>query len=318
MNVRAPLRLCLTLLLLAGLAGCATPYRSGPGDGVYYERPTRSVGVAYVDPLLYPFWSLDYFYYSRYYHPYSVLVNRYDPWYYPYPGWYYGYHPGRHHVGHRGRLYYPWNRYGSRYAGYQPWRTGVHLSFSYTYGFGDFGWRRPERDLHRVRDIDARLNELQTRRSFAIRSQRPDRDLVPVVQQRFPVTHRRGVGGASLRRDTPQYPRQIDRRDRGARAGLLERLRSADRGLRRLDPSPVPRPSTRPDRSAPVLRIGDGPSRSAPVERPSRPVSRPTRPTRDPAPTRREAPPTRSRRPSSPPPQRGNRNPRRIDRNERD
>ena len=61
-------RLLMALGLLFALSACVTYHqpRYG-GDGVYFDqyyRPARAVVV--VDPFLYPYWSLDYFYSSRF------------------------------------------------------------------------------------------------------------------------------------------------------------------------------------------------------------------------------------------------------------
>lgn len=280
----------LAILLLGA---CASHYPAGD-RGVYYEVPEyRSPRVAYIDPLLYPYWSLDYFYYSRYYHPYSMLVHRWDPWYYPYPGWYYGYRPGPHFAGHGGRLYYPWQRYTNRYAGYHPWRSGIHLSFGYR---DDSRHNAP----HRVREVDARLRELETRRSLAIRGQRPARPLLPAASPWLPATGR----SAAWRRDQLRRPpRATGSRSADQRQDRIERLRAADRSTRtpRRDQryrerGPVAPPPTRETR--PRLRQTEPttPVRQRPVE-PAPPRSRPRRePTREPAraPTRTR-PPQRAR-----------------------
>jgi len=279
------------------LGGCASYY---PTDdrGVYYEVPEyRSPRVAYVDPLLYPYWSLDYFYYSRYYHPYSVLVHRWDPWYYPYPGWYYGYRPGPRFVGHGGRLYYPWQRHTNRYAGYRPWQSGRHLSF----GYRDHSRHR---DPHRVRELDARLRELETRRSLAVRGQRPERALVPAASPWLPAT---GRSAARRRGDLQRPPRSgpgtrtIGERSAESRQRRIERLRAVDRSARTPQRSrregahgPVAPPrevrprSRRTEPSAPV--------RQHPIEPTPPPRSQPRRtPAREPA-----RAPTRTRPPQRP------------------
>ncbi|RFF30984.1 hypothetical protein [Wenzhouxiangella sediminis] len=291
--------LVLAALLALLLGGCATYYPAND-RGVYYEVPEyRGSRVTYVDPLVYPYWSLDYFYYSRYYHPYSVVVHRWDPWYYPYPGWYYGYWPGPGYAGHRSRIHYPWYRYTDRYAGYRPWRSGIHLSF----GYYDYD-RRVTRD--RVRELDARLDEVQTRRSQAIRDQRPDRRLLPGASPWLPATGR----SAAYRRDELRRPprpgpgtRAADGRSETQRRALIERLRTDDRDARMPQRSPreLPRrtepPPTDYRDTGPRQRSAEPtpPVRQRPVE-PSPPRSRPQRmPEREPArtPTRRR-PPQRS------------------------
>lgn len=285
------------------LAGCASYYPTGD-RGVYYEVPEyRSTRVAYVDPLLYPYWSLDYFYYSRYYHPYSVLVHRWDPWYYPYPGWYYGYRPGPRFAGHGGRLYYPWYRYTDRYAGYRPWHSGIYLTSGYRYN-NRYDNRHNNRQL-RVRELDARLHELETRRSLAARGRRPERGLVPSASPWLPAT---GRGAAYRRGDVRRPPRpdpgrrSAGDRSPGQRQALIERLRAADRsartpqrGERERTRRPVSPPPAREIRLRPRRTEPATPVRQQPVE-PAPPRNRPRRtPSREPAraPTRTR-PPQRS------------------------
>jgi hypothetical protein len=289
-------RLAIAALLTVSLSallmgGCATYYSAGD-RGVYYERPPyRASRVVYVDPLLYPYWSLDYFYYSRYYHPFSVVVHRYDPWYYPSPGWYYGYWPGPRFAGHYGRHYYPWTRFGGRYAGYHPWRPGLFLSFGYFDGH-----RHDRRD--RIHELDARLGELETRRSLAVRSQRPGRGLTrPVTGPWIPATGRSSArsrdGGSPSPNGIGVRLRAEDLRTEYDRRALLERLRAADRSIRpagrdeRLRRSPVepPRRSTAPREPvvspAPPSRqrpVDPSPPRSRPPRRPERETVRPPRP----------------------------------------
>ncbi len=88
--IRPPLTGLLAALLLTSLSGCATYYQPRYGhDGVYFDQPVaaRASSVVYVDPWIYPFWSIDHFYFSRHYQPYSVVHHRYSPWYRPHPGW---------------------------------------------------------------------------------------------------------------------------------------------------------------------------------------------------------------------------------------
>lgn len=86
--------LALGLLGLV-LSGCATYHqpRYG-GDGVYFDQwhaAPRQVVV--VDPMIYPFWSLDFFYFSRFHYPYRSPFFVHDPWFfhdpwmYPRRGW---------------------------------------------------------------------------------------------------------------------------------------------------------------------------------------------------------------------------------------
>ena len=101
MTSRSIARLFALAALAGLLSGCASQFQPRYGhDGIYYDQPQRVVHHVSPNPAVYPFWSLDWFYFSRHYHPYSVVVSAHDPWFYPYPGWYYGYRPGfRSHVG---------------------------------------------------------------------------------------------------------------------------------------------------------------------------------------------------------------------------
>ncbi len=292
------LTLRLPALALAGLllAGCAT-YHGTRDDGVYYEAPNDRGSAVRVDPTLYPYWSLDYFYYSHYYHPYSVLVDRFDPWYYPYPGWYYGYRPGPRHVGQFGHFRYPWYRLGNRYAGYRSWH----------HGHWDHDRHPRERydGRNRVRQIDARLRALETRRSLSIRGQRPDRRLTPRTSPWLPATGR----GAALRRDElrrPPPPVRPGTRSVGPggeaerRQDLIERLRAVDRSTRLPERSsdrrptspPTPRQETRPRQRT----VNPGaPARQRPAE-PAPPRSTPQRRGgREPAPPANRARPPQGR-----------------------
>ncbi|MFC1695684.1 hypothetical protein ACFL1C_06115 [Pseudomonadota bacterium] len=97
------MRLLLQILLLAVLAGCASPYRpvyiSSEGD-YYIEEQTTQAGyygsgsILYADVGFYPWWITAY-------HPYAF--SYYSPYFYPYyfsvwnpPGYspFYGYHRG--------------------------------------------------------------------------------------------------------------------------------------------------------------------------------------------------------------------------------
>ena len=123
---------------------------------MYFDQPrSHAHTVVISDPLVYPYWSLDYFYFSRFYHPYSVVVAHHDPWFYPYPGWYYGYRPGpRGAFAVRGSFFYPWHSFGFSYVGYRPWRP------HYVY-YPVYVQPRPPAD--RVREIDDRLRAIDAR-----------------------------------------------------------------------------------------------------------------------------------------------------------
>lgn len=289
-NLRTGIIVRAAALALAGLvlAGCSTHYGTRD-DGVYYQTPSYRSSA--VDPTLYPYWSLDYFYYSHYYHPYSVVVHRFDPWYYPYPGWYYGYGPGPRLVGDFGHFGYPWYRHGNRYAGGYPWHYGGHWGYD---------------SRNRVRQIDARLRELETRRSLSIRSQRPDRRLPQGASAWLPATGR----GSAIRRDDLRRPPPVRPGTRAAERGgetgnrqaLIERLRAADRGTglpeRNREHRPASPPPTIPDiRARDRTTEPTTPSRRRPADL-SPPRSAPPRSSgREPAraPTRTRPPQSRPR-----------------------
>lgn len=268
--------------LLAGLAlvlvgACATYQQPRYGDeGVYYDDryyPARS--AAYINPVYYPYWSLDYFYFSHYYHPYSVLVFHHDPWFYPYPGWYYGYRPGvRFSLGfHFGSpFYYPWHPFGFHYHHFHPWRPiFVHHHH-----------RRFVKDP--VRRTDLRLRDLQRLDAAVARGEMPrrlsDRLRLHAQMTRAVGSPRQSVSGGMPRRDAGATPRRgaVDRSSRGSRAAgpAAQPPRSRGGGVRMRQQRPA-RPSRhdrhpqaavgteamphggsrRPMRSAPALIPGD-------------------------------------------------------------
>ena len=145
--------------LALAVTACATYYQPRYGsDGVYFDQARSQPRTVIVsDPLAYPYWSLDYFYFSRFYHPYSIVVSHQDPWFYPYPGWYYGYRPGpRSSLAFSGSFYYPWYSFGFGYASYRPWRPHyVH------YPHHRPGSNRPP--THRVHELDERLRAIDAR-----------------------------------------------------------------------------------------------------------------------------------------------------------
>ncbi|MFW6341248.1 MAG: hypothetical protein ACOC0Q_10305, partial [Wenzhouxiangella sp.] len=176
------------VILLAALASsaCVTYHQPRYGaDGVYFDQThhqPRALVVA--DPLLYPYWSLDYFYFSRHYHPYSVAVSAFDPWYYPYPGWYYGYRPG---AGSSFSLsvgfgtYYPWHGFG--YASYRPWRP-------YAVRYPHYRGHPYQGPSHRVHQIDERLRAID-QRDRSPRIARPtSRPGAPAVRSDAMLRHR--------------------------------------------------------------------------------------------------------------------------------
>lgn len=164
LHLSSPIRAVLALFAVVLLGGCVSYYERHYSDpGVYYGggyetvryRPT----VYSVNPVHYPYWSLDYFYFSRYYHPYSVFVGYHEPLFYPYPGWAFGGRYAAHRygyrVGYRGGLGfgYPWYGHGHFYPSY---------SLGFFVGYGHYGGGRHHGGRsERLRRIDRRLHALQ-------------------------------------------------------------------------------------------------------------------------------------------------------------
>lgn len=179
-TIASGLRLAVLAIATVVLGGCSTYYQSYyPDSGVYYEDsgvyghsagyPRGGYGP--VNPVVYPYWSIDYFYFSQFYHPYSVYVGYNEPLYYPYPGWALGhYRPSRWHGSLAFGFGYPWYAHGYRYpaytfgffSGYDPFYHGVNY----------------RRDRHRIRQIDSRLEALQRGDSYASRRSLLGRDRV--------------------------------------------------------------------------------------------------------------------------------------------
>jgi len=173
-RIRFGLRLATLAAAVVVLGGCSTYYQSYyPDSGVYYgdsgvygHSPGHSrVGYGPVNPVDYPYWSIDYFYFSQYYHPYSVFVGYNEPLYYPYPGWAFGhYRPARWHGSLAFGFGYPWYGHGYRYPAY---------TFGFFSGYDPYhAGRRYPHDRHgdhRIRRIDQRLQALQHDDSYASR-----------------------------------------------------------------------------------------------------------------------------------------------------
>jgi len=121
------LRIFISCVVSAMLAGCASPYHSMRDSGAGYGRQTAYVhSSAWVDPAWYPWWSVDYFYLGdHYYRPifgpaYSFGMSFGYPWSYPfyfspyYSAWYDPY-----------RFYDPW------FVPYYGWRPtyGLHRPY---------------------------------------------------------------------------------------------------------------------------------------------------------------------------------------------
>ncbi len=306
----------IVIALLASfvLVGCTTysQPRYG-GSGVYYDRAYHPPATrVHVDPLIYPYWSLDYFYFSRHYHPYSVVVLRHDPWFYPYPGWYYGYRPApRSHVAFSYRYYSPWYAHGA-YHHYRPWHSSV--AFSYWHVSAP---RHHYSSRERVRQENLRIQELRYRQSRAAGAPVQRRAATPTVAPRIPATSR-PYSGRVQQRQAPTAPQ----RHRGTRgvpispAAELQRERQRSEQQRRVphqtQPQAIPESATprRDSRSRTPARppaTHSSPPRTQQSTTPPRsrestpqPRSRPERRTRrsDPPPSRSSAPRSRESTPA--------------------
>lgn len=266
-------RIATLAVLAALLSGCSTYYQSYyPDSGVYYGASAgyghagghSSGGYATINPSVYPYWSIDHFYFSRYYHPYSVYVGYHEPLYYPYPGWVFGDYRSVHPRGFHSVAFgfgYPWHGYGYRYPGY---------SFGFFSGYDPFyrgAYYRHSRDnRHRIRHIDRRLEALQHENVFVDRRALTGRD-------RFAVGARQGSSRYPAGRDINLQNRSGNRignlaGDRGAarertRADVLRQRDAISRG--RLIESRG-RTERRIERNSPAVRSGTRPARrSAPV-----------------------------------------------------
>ena len=203
----------LVSLVLAGCTSYSQP-RYG-GSGVYYDRAYHQPATrVHVNPIVYPYWSLDYFYFSRHYHPYSVIVHRHDPWFYPYPGWYYGYRPGpRAHLSFSYRYYYPWYAGGVHYHHYRPWQSSAYFS----YWHYSTPRHRSYSSQDRVHQEDRRLREMQRRQNLAARASGPRRTPAPTARIGSPAVYRQQSAPVrDHRRPHESGPRiRDDRRMRG-------------------------------------------------------------------------------------------------------
>ncbi|MGY6553756.1 MAG: hypothetical protein ACXIUM_04445 [Wenzhouxiangella sp.] len=94
MNVSPCIKVGLLALSLLLLSGCVTTHQPRYGfDGVYFDQwhaaPSQ---VVIVDPTWYPFWSLDFFYFSHFPRRHGPFFAHdpwfwYDPWRHPRQGW---------------------------------------------------------------------------------------------------------------------------------------------------------------------------------------------------------------------------------------
>lgn len=311
MNVRW-IQGLIAIILAISLAGCASYHQPRYGhDGVYYDPPVVQHRVVYADPLLYPYWSLDYFYFSRHYHPYSIYVDSFDPWYYPYPGWYYGYRPGirtRISIGYSSH-WYPWYGFGVHYHHHQPWGPRyIHYPRHRTQGW-----------VHepRVRQIDHRLREMERRQTAAAATTRDPGNRAIHAEQ---ISTRRSATGQSSRQAQRQSsPATIPRQQGSPRRAGFPALRGQtdapvvrDRATGR-ERAPIERQSAPQRQREPVQgrspRQQQAPRQQPPAQRPQQ-RSTPTAPPRS-QPT---APPQRQ---SAPPRQRSEQRPPRTPRRER-
>jgi len=249
-KIRTAVHLATLAVLAMALGGCSTYYQSYyPDSGVYYgdsggygqAAGFSRGGYGPVNPVDYPYWSLDYFYFSQYYHPYSVYVGYNEPLYYPYPGWALGYYrPIRSHGSFAFGFGYPWHGYGYRYPAYS---FGFFSGYDPFYYGGHYGrdYRRDRHGHHRLRQIDRRLEALQRGDSYASRRDLLGHDRVA----------RSAVDGIYDRRDSNATRSQ-------SRADLL-RQRSAGNS-----PAPQRRtavPDRRAERRAPDMRSERRPDR---------------------------------------------------------
>ena len=204
----------LMIGLLLGLAGCAgysTP-RYGD-DGVYGSRDSFDYFDYSRAPdyrpysAWYPYWSLDHFYFSRYYSPYSVVIHPWDPWLYPYSAWYWNYpysHAGFFAVG-------PWHYWGPwSYRYHRPWhrwsyehRVAYDLNYRERRLGGGTGAQRA-RSQHELYRLE-RLEERRSRSGYDANvmrqrpiSRQPTRTRTP-TNRRAPIPTTRPVRRAPSR-----------------------------------------------------------------------------------------------------------------------
>jgi len=242
-------RLLLSLAAAAALAGCVRYFeRPYAGDaGIYYgsDYARAHHDPVPVNPAVYPYWSLDYFYFSRYHHPYSVFVGSREPLYYPYPGWFYGSYRGAY--AHHGRLSYgyPWFGHGF----YPRYSLGFFIAGRHHHGHhgGD----------HRLRAIDGRLRALQAPRQAPSRSALVGSRRAGIPIGGYPAGYRgqtiRPAGSAVadraalLHRGSTQ--RELRSRSRERDVGQAHRAPAPDFGTRQR-----PRTRSAPPRAAPEIR----------------------------------------------------------------
>lgn len=205
------MRILLVILVLSVTAGCTSVYQPrygddgiyGPDRYAYSSYPVRVHGYS----ALYPYWSLDHFYFSRYYSPFSVVVHPFDPWYYPYSAWYWGY-PYSH-----GAFF----AYNYPYYGWGPWhRTHPHWRYRPISEPRDYRGRRLASDPggswpaagHRDHRLD-RLQQQRLRRGgdgMIIRDHRPASQ--PASRSTIPSRRAPPSSQQSSRQSSRPAPRQ--------------------------------------------------------------------------------------------------------------
>lgn len=265
-KLKSAFRMAAVAVFAAVLGGCSTYYQSYyPDSGVYYGDagaydPSFRGSAGYsrgvydpVNPVVYPYWSIDYFYFSQFYHPYSVYVGYNEPLYYPYPGWSFGYH---HPIRSRASLAfgfgYPWHGSGYRYPAYS---FGFFSSYDPFHVRGRFG---PDRHgHHRIRQIDRRLKSLQ---------QGDDRYWSRNISRSELVGRDRVAGGgrSGLQDSRNGTRNRADVADVRSRAGLLQNRDSA----------PFNAPDDRIERRAPNVRTEPRSDRRPALRSKSRPDRR--------------------------------------------
>ncbi|MGK7295635.1 MAG: hypothetical protein ACNS61_07410 [Candidatus Wenzhouxiangella sp. M2_3B_020] len=287
-------RLLAAVAAVSVLGGCVSYYeRHYGGSGVYYggyetqRHAYREPLYQPVNPVHYPYWSIDYFYFSQYHHPYSFYVGYHEPLYYPYPGWALGYrhYPRYRHYSGGLAFGYPWYGFGHHYPRYS-------LGFFVGYG-GHGGYHGYHDRRHRIRHIDQRLYELQQPARTVSR-----RALVGNRDNRYA-----GRGGIPLR-DGRRHGRGDDRNDfygsarisRGTSRSSLLRGRSDSVPVRSTDRDTRPSDAARSNRSRrDLLRRSDADGAAARSGRSAESRSVPRREIRDSrdirrAPSRESAP----------------------------
>ncbi len=281
------------------VAGCATYYEPRYSDrGVYYSDPyqTRVVDTYVVNPVYYPFWSVDYFYMSRYRAPYSFYhypsTGIGFSYYNYYPGWYYGYRaPARFRVGFGYSSWYPWYGHGFHYHHYRPWYPAHHYHHHYHHYARPqverrTAYRSPERPVrasesHRNQLERQQRQDLAARQDFrggerelvATQRQRPDRDAIRMSPQQ------RSSDQRAVQRTSDRRPA----------------IRSAPQGTGSEQSAPArQRAPVREQRSEGIRRppVSGSESRDRSTQDRSGPASRPSAPTRQ-APPRQSSPPSR-------------------------